>query len=203
MSSRLAAIETHLLALMRGAVTNHVRLCESLPGVWTEKTFKQVLRVVPAVYLAWDGGPAQRSAGDAVSIESRWFVYVVTSHASGERARRHGDATAIGAYELLELLVPLLHGQVVPDAGAIAITGIDNVFSDDADAVAVAVYAIGFAMPLGFVFAPELATLSPFATFDVSWDVPPHVAPAVHTQWLSGDHSAGAPDARDRVSPAQ
>lgn len=203
MSSRLAAVETALLALMRGAVANHVRICESLPGVWTEKTFKQVLRVVPAVYLAWDGGPAQRSAGDALSIESRWFVYVVTAHASGEKARRHGDATSIGAYELLELLAPLLHGHVVPDAGAITITGIDNAFADDTDAVGVAIYAIGFTLPLGFVFAPELTSLASFATFDVSWDVPPHVAPAVHTQWLSGDHSVAVPDARDRVSLPQ
>jgi phage gp37-like protein len=197
------AIEDHVLALMRTAVSTHVRACESLPGPWTEQTLRQTLRSTPGVYLAFDGGPAARSAGDALSIASRWWVYVVTAHASGERARRRGDGLQIGAYELLEVLAPLLHGHVVPDAGAITVDSIDNAFADNTDAVGVAIYAIGFTLPLGFVFAPELASLDRFETFGAAWDVPPHASGATHAQWLVGNHAGGTPDARDQVSPPQ
>jgi phage gp37-like protein len=196
--------EDALLAKIKGALMpaggQKVRAVESLDGAWDEDALKRVLRLVPAVFVWFGGG--QPAPGQQATMAGEWVTYVVTANASGAAARRRGDGLAVGAYELIEVLVSLLHRFVVPDVGTLTFNGIECLFNGAVDKQGVCVYAISW--KLGMTFPAEVAadTLTPFETFAAIYDTPPFDTPE-HQHWLAGDESVAKPDAKDTVLPEQ
>jgi phage gp37-like protein len=200
----ILAVEDALLAKIKGTLMpagdQKVRTVESLDGAWDEDALKRVLRLVPAVFVWFGGG--QPASGRQASMAGDWVTYVVTSNASGAAARRRGDGRTAGAYELIEVLVSLLHHFNIADVGSLSFNGIECLFNGSIDKQGVCVYAISW--KLGMTFPPEVSadTLAPFETLQAIYDTPPFDT-AEHQHWLAGDESVAKPDAKDTVLPAQ
>jgi len=191
--------EAAIIAKIKALVGNTVRAVESLPGDWDDDTLKRLLRLVPGVFIAWAGGPAKELGGNDLAIAGSWMVFIATGHASGEAARRLGDAQQVGAYDLIELLAPGLHGYTVPDVGTLGLTRCDNLYTGVIDRQGLAVYALAFGLDMPFDL-PNEAGLGNFITFDAQLDIPPHSPESERREWIAGDYSHSNPDAHDTVT---
>lgn len=199
----LLAIEDNLIATIKSIVTDKVRTVDSLPGDWDDETLKRLLRLMPGVFVVFAGGAPERAGGTSAQLNSVWLVYAATAHASGEAARRRGDARQVGAYELLELLVPRLHGHTVPNEGTLSFARIENLYTGAIDKQGVAVYAATFNMPIALPSNLDPALLDAFERFEAQYDIPPHESAAEHQKWRAGDYTTSNPDAKDTVEPEQ
>lgn len=198
----ILAVEDALIDECKAALGIRVRGVESLPGDWDDEMLQRLLRAVPGVFVVFSGGARNSGPGQVeASIESRWTVITATGHASGEAARRRGDALQVGAYELITLLAARLHGLVVPNVGTLSMLDVANLYTGSIDRKGLAVYAMTFSLPLTFELQPDV-DLTPFVTFAAQLDVPPHT-PDRHPAWLAGDYSQSHPDARDTVTLPQ
>ena len=200
----ILAVEDDLLATLRLAAGAKLRTVESLPGDWDDDTLRRMLALTPCALVAFAGG-APRQIGEATpSIDGQWIVYVATANASGQAARRRGDALQLGAYELLEyVVIPAVHNHTVPGVGSLALTRVENLFSGTVERQGLAVYAATFQLPMEFEMAIDAGALDAFETFAAQYDVPALESAAEHSKWLAGDYSTSNPDARDIVAVPQ
>ena len=167
----LAEIEDAMITRCRKVVGEHVKTIEDLPGNWDEATLKAARRKVPGIYIAWSGGPAVPAS--RATINGRYAVYIVTGQASGERARRRGTNREVGAYELLERVVPGLHGLSVDGTGTLQLERVDNLYSDRADQQGVVIYGAVFVLnKLMFPAALDASGLADFEIYHANHKVP-------------------------------
>jgi phage gp37-like protein len=194
--------EDAILAKVQAILGATVRAVESIPASWTEETLRKAIRLAPGVFVAFAGGRVAKSAGTV--LDSQWIVHAVTAHASGEAARRRGDGTRIGAYEILAKVLPALDGYVIPGVGTLSLERVDNMYSGTLDSQGVMVYGATFSLPIGFDVA-NAPDISPFETFHADYDVEPHQAAAEHTKWLQEppNHTTSLPEAQDQVTLPQ
>lgn len=197
----ITATEDDLLATLTTAVAGAKVRVDSLPGDWDDDMLKRLLALAPCVLVAFAGG-APRTVGELEpTLDGQWLVYAVTAHPSGQLARRRGNAQALGAYDLVaRLIVPALHGHLVPGAGTANLVRVENLFTGAIERQGLAVYAAAFSVPMPFDVFPADGDLADFATFAAQLDVPPHSPEPAHTEWLAGDYSNTTPDARDTVT---
>lgn len=167
----LAEIEDAMIERCKRVLGKHVKAVEDLPNGWTEQSLEAAFRNVPGVYVAWSGGQGGQSK--SALLNGRYAVYFVTGHASGERARRRGEKGAVGAYELIELVVPALHGLSIDDVGTLRLERVDNLNSDFFDKKGVAVYGAVYALDKMPFKAPlDGSALADFAIFHANHQVP-------------------------------
>lgn len=201
----ILAVEDDLVATIKAAVTDKVRTVESLPGDWDDDMLRRLLRQVPGVFVAFAGGAPVQSGATSAEMRGQWVVFVVTGHASGEAARRRGDARQVGAYELAELLIPVLHGHRIAGVGSFTFAGLENLYTGQIDRTGVAVYGLKFELPMSWSAEPDAGLLGDFETFDARWDLPPLATDTEHREWLETppDYGNSQPDAQDTVSVPQ
>jgi phage gp37-like protein len=168
----IGAIEDGIIAKIKTILGDKVRAVDALPASWDDLVLDRILRVTPGAYVSFAGGADATPGGVAPSIDGAWSVAVVTNHASGEKARRRGDTTAAGAYELIEVLVAGLHGHNVTGQGSLIFVRIENLFDDVIDKKGVMVYAIVFRLSMAFDPAVDLASLHPFQSFTQAIEEP-------------------------------
>lgn len=167
----LAKVEDAMIERCQLLVGKQVKAIEDLPGNWDDATLKAARRKVPGIYIAWSGGAAV--AGRLAGINSRYAVYVVTGQASGERARRRGNGREVGAYEILERVVPGLHGLTVDGVGTLQLERVDNLYSDRVDEQGLVIYGAVFGLAkMMFPAALDASTLADFATFHANHQMP-------------------------------
>lgn len=169
----ISSVEDDIISQVKALLTTKVRAVESLPGDWDEDTLKRVLRAVPGVYVVFAGGNPVQAGGLTPQIQASFVLYAVTGHASGEAARRRGDSQQIGAYEILETLVPKLHGRLVPSTGTLIFAGMQNLFTGALEKQGVAIYGATFNMTMAWPADLDLTTLAAFQTFDSIIDMAP------------------------------
>lgn len=171
----IAAIEDYLVAQVKAAFDGRLKAVESLPADWDNDTFKRLLRQTPGVFVVFGGG--QRDATDTddgrVVIQGKWGFIAATTHASGELARRRGDAREIGAYEIVERLCDLLEGHEVPEQGVLTLVGIENLFTGDLEKQGAAIYGVEFTMPMYVTAGQSAGFLDDFVTFHADIDTAP------------------------------
>lgn len=194
----IAATETHLIDTIKAHLGNRIKTVTSVPSEWSDDLLKSMLLMAPFVAVAFPGGTAPKPGSSYAYMDGNWEVYVGTAHASGQQARRLGDALQIGAYELIERMVGLLHGHTVPDVGVLDFRSVDNLFTGTVDRQGLAVYGIRFALPM-MALPPATQALVGFETFDAQYDLPPLASSAAHAAWLAANYSATRPDAHDTV----
>lgn len=171
----LITVENDLVETLTAAVAGTKLRVDSLPGDWDDQMLARLQRMAPCVLVAFvGGGPTTTGSHAEARINSQWLVYVVTSHPSGEAARRRGNAQGLGAYEILSrLVIPVLHNHAVPGVGSLALGPVENLYTGTVDGKGLAVYAAAFELPLGFPVPLDPATLDDFATFAAQYDIPP------------------------------
>lgn len=198
------ALITEIKTVLGFPAAPKVRTVESLPADWDEETLRRLLRAVPGVFVVFKGG--RIPPGGAVGrIPGEWSVIVVTGHASGEAARRRGDSQQVGAYELIETLIPKLHGLKITNEGSFDFIGVENLYTGAIDKQGVAVYAIGLQMPMAWPNNLNLSLLNGFVTFDAQYDIPPHETAAEHAKWLQEppDYGTTKPNTEDKITIPQ
>lgn len=182
MASTIAAVELYLVELLRETFGRTLRAVEGVPAQLDAAELTRILNQAPAAYVAFLGWSDGRSS---------WGVYAVSTHAGGQGSARHGDARAIGAFEIAETVFRRLRDHVVPDVGTISPRSIENLFGEAFAKHGRAVYGVVLDLPMEFdrLAAEDLAD---FVTFAADWDVPPHghVQPPL---------PAASADARDLV----
>ena len=168
----IATLEDAVIAVIKNTLTNHVRSVDSLPGPWSLDLLRRMFQEAPAVYITWLGGSAR--AVSSPLINSRLDVLSVTRNARGEKARRRGDGNTIGAYDILQMIIPQLHNYSVDDVGALELSGVRNVFDNATFEVGATVYAASFTVPVDFTPAAGIvdpSTLDDFLTYHESHEV--------------------------------
>lgn len=189
----IGAVEDEIVARLATGFAGRLKEVDHKPARLDEDELARILTMAPAAYVAFLGWT--RAAN---TLAGTFGVYLVAANASGDRARRHGDAATIGAYEMSEVATWLLDRWAPASAaGAIEVRACENLFGAAFEKAGRSVYALTLAVPLpepdpveGGAVAP---TLDPFITFNAQWDVPPHgnVGPL--------PPPAPNPDAEDRV----
>lgn len=199
----LVAVEDILLARVQATfAAGQLRAVEALPGAISATMIKQLAPRAPGVHSSFLGAGPSRG-GTPEQLDARWALYVITTHASGQAARRRGDAVAIGAYEILTPLVAALHAAPIPGCGAVRNVRIDNLWSGEMESRGIALFALTFDVPMELTVAAP--TLNPFVTFHADYDIPLFVSATEHAKWLAEppDLTTSVPDAADTVTLEQ
>jgi len=172
--SRIGAAEDAILERVRARFGATLRQVATIPSSWDEEMVKRMLIGAPGVYLSWGIQRGQRSSDQFAELTCLWEFTVITAHEGKEDARRRGDARAIGAYEIVERLIPLMHGWAVPNESSLVFEAADNKFSDGNERRGLTVYGVLFSMPMTMGDTDEeLSDLDPFLRFHADWDQAP------------------------------
>jgi phage gp37-like protein len=203
----IKTIEDAIVAEAKVALTIggalRVRSVVSAPGDWDKDMLKRrLLAMVPCVLVVFAGGPAMASGGQVASIEAHWRV-IVASGGPNEEARRVDDTQFLGAYSMLQLLIPKLDGLKIPDEGTLDLIELENLYSGEVDKQGLTLYGLTFTHPMGFPNDLDVATLDEFETFHTFYDIPPFAGAIEYASWGAGNFSTSKPDAEDTVLPPQ
>lgn len=195
------ALISHVKTLLGFPAAPKVRKVESVPmDINDLELLKAIALDTPGVYISFGGGtPPTKPGGTTAQIAGRWGVFAATGHASGQSARRRGDAKQVGAYELIDTLIPSLHGFTVPDHGSLSLVAVENLFSGEIDKHGITIYSAVFQMPMAWASAADLSLLTPFETFDAQYDIPTFETDAERQKWLQGNYTTSKPNAEDKV----
>jgi phage gp37-like protein len=171
----LATIEQYFIDDIKAAFNGRLKGVESLPAQWDARTFERIFRATPGVFVVFAGGQRLPQFEDGVVLDGTWVFAAVTTHASGELARRRGDSHEIGAYEILEILAARYEGAIVPGApGPMHVDDAQNLFDDAIENQGAALYALTCRLPTPL--APgdgALPVLDDFLTFPDQVDLAP------------------------------
>lgn len=168
----ITAIEDDIIARVKGHFGAVLRTVDSVPGpLDSEETLKKMLRAAPAVFVLFAGGRNPEPGKELVEIRGRWVLYAVTAHAGGQADRRRGDGRQIGAYEIVERLVPLLSGFCPADESALDLVDVANLYSGTIDNQGVTLYAVNFGVRMDLAALPDESTLDDFLRAHVDYDI--------------------------------
>jgi phage gp37-like protein len=145
----LAEIEDKIIEKIKAEFGSTLRSVESHPGKWDDKTLRQIAAALPGAYVAFEDGTARKSQ-DAQMI-GEWCVYAATAHANGEAKRRRGDGNRqLGAYQIIERVIPLLHGCTIVNIGTLEFLAVRSLLSFALEDKGVTIYQIRFSLNSGF-----------------------------------------------------
>lgn len=168
----VSLVEDALINRIKARFGNALRKVDSLPGDLDEALLKQILVQAPGVYILFSGGP-RRNAENSNDIDGKWVIFAITGHASGQAARRRGDALMIGAYQIISIICGSLSGYVVDDVGTLELVNVQNLFNGAIDRQGCSIYAATFNLPMSFTPVLDPALLDDFVTFHADYDFAP------------------------------
>lgn len=161
-------VEQHLIALVKDTLPNKLKKVDALPGNLNEELIKVISAASPAVYIAYLGG----RKGNSKQQDAIWALYTVTS-AGDQAKRRAGDARVLGAYDMLDILLPAFHEHVIPDIGTVTFERVQNLFSVSLNKKGVTVYAATFRVPLSLEYTADETALNEFITYHAEHSMAP------------------------------
>ena len=166
----IAEAEDAIVSAVKGVLGEAVQTVEILPGPWDQDALTLAFRKTPGVWVYFDGGqPGKGGRGNR--LEGRYLVYAVTSHASGGRERQRGNARQIGAYEIVERVVPTLSGKPVASLGTLLFQGLRVLTPASAQRKGVAVYEMTFHLEMAFPAPRDIGDLADFAIYSATHEV--------------------------------
>lgn len=167
----IATVEAAILAQVQTTLGAAVKVKESLAGSWTLDLLKKAIQMAPGVYVAFLSG---RGNPDADGYMDGSFVVFVVAGGPLEAQRRQGTPRVIGAYEIVERLVPVLAGLNVPDVGTLRVQDVNNLFKEATFELGGTVYGITLSLPnMPMTYQADLARLADFITFAADYDLQP------------------------------
>lgn len=190
----IAAIESALLAAIEARLGSTITKSESIGGAWSFDALSRALQFAPGVYVAFLGGKVGSVPG---YLDTTFAVYCV-SKGPIDGQRRAGNARVIGAYDMLERLLPVLDGLRIEDLGSVSLESVDNLFTEAMFELGGTVYGIRLSVPSMPLPDPvDLDDLDNFERFEMQMDIKPKNSLAEIAKWLHepADHSTSAPEA--------
>lgn len=161
-------VENSLITLINQTLPNVLRKVGSVPGQLTEQVFKTMLATAPAVYVAFLGGRND----DSYKWLATFAVYVVTGQGAQDQ-RRSGDARVIGAYDILNRLIPAINGHTVADVGTLEFQRVQNLFSLTLDKQGLTVYPITFEIYMPMTYEADTDAMDAFITYHAEHSIAP------------------------------
>ena len=171
----ITAVEQAILDRIASEFEGRLKSVQTHPGAWDGATIQRMAVHAPGIWLGFAGG---RDGGEYFpALKARWNCYIVTEAVS-RAARTRGDARAIGAYEIMQLLVPMLDGWAPLEAQAepkhrLQLAEIANRFSFEHDKRGLSVYEVGFVHSLDLTYAADGSELDEFLTFGAEYSSAP------------------------------
>lgn len=170
---KIADIEMALIERIKTHFDRRLKVVETVPMDLSPDEFNRMAINAPGVFVSFAFGPRMQ-IGNQAAIVGRWVFTAVTAHANGELYRRHGSGLEIGAYEIMERLIPLLHFFDVTDVGTMEFADSRNLFREEYDVQGVSAYSAVFNLPMVFDTSILGADgLNDFVTFDAIHDPAP------------------------------
>jgi phage gp37-like protein len=181
----IGALEDAIIAKLSSAFAGRLKEVDHKPAKFDADELLRILTMAPAIYVAFLG--FQRSERPPGSVRATYGAYMVAANASGERARRRGDAATIGAYEMAVLTAATLE-RWVPEgaAGPMEVQSCENLYASVFEKNGITVYGLVCDVPMQIQDAwavPQIdagdATGAPpsfldnFITFHADQDIPP------------------------------
>ena len=164
MADIVTQVEDSLITRIKQLFGNTLRMVDSLPGDLNEALLKQIIITAPGVYLLFTGGQ-RRKTENSSDIDGKWVIFAITGHASGQAARRRGDAIMIGAYQIISIICGNLDGFVIDTVGTLELAGVQNLFNGAIERQGCSLYAATFTLPMTFAPGVNPALLENFVTF--------------------------------------
>lgn len=183
----IAEAEDAIVAAIQAALGQTVQTVETLPGPWDQDALALAFRKMPGVWVYFDGGNPGKGRG---RLSARFMVYAVTAHASGGRERQRGNSRQIGAYEIVERVVPTLDQQPAAKMGTLRFDGLRVLTPASAQRKGVAVYEMAFGLEVAFPAPRDAAELSDFAIYSATHEVGEGPATESYTNIPTGNEEA-------------
>lgn len=143
----LETVEAKLIDAIQATLANTVRKVESHPGYWGPETIKNMIAVAPSVFVGFSMGTHNDTSND--QLKSQWHIYLVGRALNGKRE--------VGIYQMLERLLPALHGLDLEQADALQFKRVKNLFSFADGKKGVCCYEMSFELPMNW---PDLQDAS-------------------------------------------
>ena len=180
----LVAAQNAILAEVRalqaeGKPLARVRSIEPGPGSWSEEYFERIVKLAPAVVVAFlRAEPRERPQLD---VDSAWAVICITPWSGQDRASA-GDASLMAA----EAIAAELH-QCTPASPALGIIRageIERIWTGSIDKKGRSVTALTLTLEVSIdPAAIDPATLNDFLAAGVDWDARPGGGPELQEHW--------------------
>ena len=170
----IAPIEAALVDFIDDCLPDEIDVAAA-PGDWDDSYIRSLLTALPAVRVVFDGGV--QGPETFVTMESRWVIFCAVGwKGETEASRRLGSE---GAYSLLDVLVPALHGSKPRDPNGKTLTSVqvetvENLWTAALEKASMAVYAIGISCDMEFDIDPADAKgrLDDFLKAGVEFELP-------------------------------
>jgi len=137
-------------------------------------------RRCPSICLGFAGVTPSPQNGEKFEGKSHWYLALVTRNAGGPMARLLGDKAAPGILAVTRAATVALNGFVIdpPDtpwaaSGAVEITDVSALTSDDWTDEALAAVGISLTVPYEETLLPGLDTPNHFDALQVTWSFTP------------------------------
>ncbi|SIS87899.1 phage protein Gp37 [Neptunomonas antarctica] len=131
-------VEQGIKDAVAGALGRAVHKIETHPGRWGAEVVKHMLISAPSVYIGFSAGKLQEKDGD--QLLGLWHVYVV--------ARTLNGKTEVGVYQLIERLLPVLHGLDLDQPDVLRFLRVKNLFSFAEAKQGISCYEMTFELPM-------------------------------------------------------
>lgn len=171
----IGTIEDAIIARLEAAFAGRVREVDHKPAKLDADELNRILTAAPAAYVALLGWQRQDRPEGTVALS--FGAYLIAANASGERARRRGDPTTIGAYEMVVTATAALERwRPAGAAGPIEVRSCENLFGAAFEKAGRTVYGLVLELPADLqdvTAAPGEPAPGNFITFHGDFDVPP------------------------------
>lgn len=171
----IGTIEDAIIARLTAAFAARVREVDHKPAKLDAEELNRILTMAPAAYVAMLGWQRQDRPDNTIALS--FGIYLIASNASGERARRRGDAATIGAYEMAIIAAASLERWVPTGAaGPIEVRSCENLFGAAFEKAGRTVYGLVLELPARLqdvLNVPGDPLPGDFITFHGDWDIPP------------------------------
>ena len=146
---------------------------ESGPGDWTDRYLQSIVKTMPAVRVAFHAAEAVNST--ALSVDSRWSVYILNGWSKDQAARRRDTGSAIGVYRAASLLAPRLHQHMIDldeeETTVVRVTEIANLWNGELDIWQLTLLAIEVTVRLPLNINQDIDGFDDFLRVGVDWDI--------------------------------
>ena len=170
----LDVVEDWLIGEARAVLDSYYTSIESGPGEWSDRYLQSVVKDMPAVRVAFLTAEARQET--ALTVDSRWIIYIVNGYAKDESTRRRATAPAIGVYRAACLLAPRIHRKPITistdDSTFADVTDIENLWTGEMDIWQLSLMGIGVTVPLALNEKPDGSTIDDFLRAGVDFDLP-------------------------------
>ena len=179
---QISTTEAAIIAKLQATFGGKLAAVDSLPEEMDKDALQRLLRRVPGAYVVFHGGADPNPGGSEGKLDAEWSVIGVSGNAAGEKKRRLGDSTQIGAYDIAEAAVPAIHRLTVPGIGTLIFRRIEVRTTPDLDDIGYAAIAAVFGIQINLPGFADPTTLAAFTDAVITTNLPESPANPVNVQ---------------------